>query len=70
MERGKRKEKLKREAPAFSLFPSSPRALSVFPLLLFLLGHPAGASAEERAQPRRLKTNKNSREMHKPVPSV
>ena len=25
---------------------------------------------EERAPPRRLKTNRNSREMHKPVPAV
>ena len=34
----------------FPPFPSSlvPRALSIFSLLLFLLGYPAGASAEER----------------------
>ena len=35
-------------APAFSLFPSSPTRFLFFRLLLFLLGYPAGASAEER----------------------
>ena len=29
-------------------FPVVPRTLSIFPLLLFLLGYPAGTSAEER----------------------
>jgi len=44
--RAKREERP--QAPAFSFFPSCP-ALFIFPLLLFLLGYPAGASAEERA---------------------
>ena len=35
-------------APAFSLFPSYPARFLFFRLLLFLLGYPAGASAEER----------------------
>ena len=35
-------------APAFSLFPSSPTRFLFFRLLLFLLGYPAGAAAEER----------------------
>ena len=66
MGRGKREERPSRLFPP----PIVPRALSIFPLLLFLLGHPAEASAEERVPPRRLKTDKNSREIHKPVPSV
>ena len=47
MGRGKREE-WKR---AFSLFPSSPRAFYFFRLLLFLLGYPAGAFAEEYSNP-------------------
>ena len=43
------KEKERREAPAFSLFPSFPARFLFFRLLLFLLGCLAGASAEERA---------------------
>ena len=65
MGRGKRAERPSRLFP----LPIVPRALSIFPLLLSLLGHPAGASAEERVSPRRLKTNKNSGEMHKPIPT-
>ena len=37
----------RREAPAFSLFPSSPARFLSFRLLLLLLGYPAGAYAEE-----------------------
>ena len=43
MGRGKREDWKK----GFSLFPSSPRAFYFFRLLLFLLGYPAGAFAEE-----------------------
>ena len=37
-----------REEARFFPLPIVPRALSIFPLLLFLLGYPAEASAEER----------------------
>ena len=39
----------RREAPAVSLFPSSPARFLFFRLLIFSWGYPAGASAEERA---------------------
>ena len=45
MGRGKRVQR----PPAFSLFPSSSARFLFFDVLLFLLGYPAGASAEERA---------------------
>ena len=53
LEKGKKKERggqweEEREEARFFPLPIVPRALSIFRLLLFLLGYPAGASAEKR----------------------
>ena len=53
LEKGKKKARGgqwegEREKARFFPLPIVPRALSIFRLLLFLLGYPAGASAEKR----------------------
>ena len=62
-------EREQTDPPAFSLFPSSPVRFLFFHYCYLYWDTRREPLREERVPPRRLKTNKNSGEMHKPIPT-